>query len=90
VAGTATNTPNVQQSIGTYDGTNNNCAFLDMVVGAGAFYATQSFVIYFLDLSGSNYQRATAILDSTNIYLNWTKGGTGSASDINFMWKVAG
>lgn len=78
--------------VGVYDGTNNNCQYISLNINAGEFenYLSSSLII-FVGTNGTpspNNHSASCTVDGTNIYLAWTKVGTGG--NPSFMWEVLG
>jgi len=79
-----TTSTNAVTWVGISDGTNNYC------IGNGDNGANNNPELYtsycmINESSSSDWQMATATVDSTNITLSWTKTGTGSADTIKFI-----
>lgn len=78
-------------SMGSYDGTNNVCVFVEQDnngdvsrVGSDGSNA----VVMILGTNGNNSQKAVITVDGTNITLTWVKVGTGTTATIKFMWEA--
>jgi hypothetical protein len=85
--------PNAQSlsavfSIGSYNGTNQNCMVLSNPGNGNlSAVAISGSVLSVEDGSGNGTIAATATWDATNIYLSWSNSGT-SFGTVNFMWEV--
>lgn len=85
-------------SVGAYNGTTNSYASggkesSDTNGGSSTQYATSNGgTSYIANLEKpqltSDYQRATAAVDGTNITLSWTKGNNGVSGTMYIMWEA--
>ena len=83
------------QSDGMYDGTTTVCMYSNFGGTNGQANDTSITTSYMVSMtfvgtgSGSTSQVATVTVDTTNIILVWTKGGTGNESrTISIAWQV--
>jgi hypothetical protein len=92
IAGGGTGAFTVITSIGVYDGTNNNCQYISFNLNSGDFNpGSATSLIIFIGTNGTpspNNHSASCTVDATNIYLAWTKVGSGG--NPSFMWEVIG
>lgn len=75
-------------SIGSYDGTTNRCVWEQWEQGSSNTRTAGSNATEIIHIDGE--QTATITVDETNITIAWVKGGTATASDIQFLWEAIG
>jgi hypothetical protein len=76
---------NFGSAFGTFDGTNMNGVY-GFSGTPNSAAGTNVYVLWFVD--GTNGQEATITVDATNIYLAWTKAGTGLTGVLSFIWEA--
>lgn len=82
----------INNGIGTYDGTNTNTIYNYFNDTAGFFSAstTDTTNIVVGQLGAGSFLAATVTFDATNITLTWTKTGAPSSAPINMLIEVFG
>lgn len=77
-------------SDGVYNGTTTSSTSLFTDTGPLSVVSNSNIIEIYYTTSGSNNQKATISVDSTNITLTWTKAGTLYNGDIAIMWEAYG
>ena len=76
-------------SVGSYDGSTQNCVYVGDSNGSGSITrgTIANIVYYVFNGVGSNDNKGTSSLDATNITITWSKTGTPTGTAY-FIWEV--